>query len=86
MVAIFVVAIKDTSLSQENVQNVGQWTYAQFDGIWYTVTNGDQGDLVDTNHILVRLKGKEDISAFDFAQAGLPNLKNVRGRFADGFY
>lgn len=86
IVAFFIVTIIYTSYSQENFKTLGCYKYAKFEGVWYTIVDGNQGDLVDTSHIIVRLKGKADISTFNFAQAGLPNLKNVRGRFADGFY
>jgi hypothetical protein len=86
MVAFFIVTIIYTSYSQEIFRTLGRYEYAKFDGVWYTIVEGNQGDLVDTVHIILRLKGKADISTFDFSQAALPVLENVRGRFADGFY
>lgn len=86
LVAMFLLYISETAVSQLNRQVVGRYEYAQYDGEWYTVAYGKKGDLVDTKHVIVRLKNKEDINAFNFSAVGLPNLKNVRGRFADGFY
>jgi len=86
MAVFFVTVIIEMSFSQVNLQTVGRYEYAQFDGVWYTVVQGKQGDLVDTKHLLVRLKDKTDISTFDFSKAGLPRFRDVRGRFAEGFY
>jgi subtilisin family serine protease/tetratricopeptide (TPR) repeat protein len=86
MTAVCLSVIVETSLSQENLKSVGRYQYAQFDGVWYTVVDGGQGDLVDTKHLIVRLKDRSDIRTFDFGAVGLPKLRDVRGRFADGFY
>ena len=90
--SLFLIALLYTpvfiliSFSQVNQRTIGRYEYAQFDGVWYTVVQGKRGDLVDLKHLLVRLKDKADIKTFDFNKIGLPKLKDVRGRFADGFY
>ena len=72
--------------AQENLKTVGEYQYAQYKGTWYSVVNGKQGDLMDTKHIIVRSKDKSDIEKFDFQGLSVPQLKDVRGEFADGFY
>ena len=72
--------------AQANLKKVGEYKYAQYNGVWYTVINGRQGDRVDTKHLIVRLKDKSNIKRFDFSSISIPYLKNVRGEFADGFY
>jgi subtilisin family serine protease len=87
MVSVFIyAAVALTCVSQVNLQIVGQYEYAQFHGVWFTVVEGKRGDIVDTNHVIVRLRDRENIATFDFKAARLPALKDVRGRFADGFY
>ena len=86
MVAFFIVTIINISFSQENFRAFGNYEYAQFNGVWYTIFDGSQGDLVDTSHIIVRLKGKADISTFDFVKVDLSKLKISYESFADGFY
>lgn len=78
--------MSEVSFSQENLKSVGRYKYAQFNGVWYTVVDGKQGDLVDTKRLIVRLKDRRNIDRFNFSALGLPRLKNVRGEFADGFY
>lgn len=73
-------------IGQADVQKVGRYRYAQYDGTWFTEVNGQKGDLVDTKHLVVRLKDKTDIELFDFSSVNLPRMKDVRGEFADGFY
>jgi subtilisin family serine protease len=86
MAVFFTTVIIELSFGQVNRRTVGGHEYAQLDGVWYTVVQGKQGDLVDTKHLLVRLKDRGDIDRFDFSALFLPRLKNVRGEFADGFY
>ncbi|MFZ0390175.1 MAG: S8 family serine peptidase [Calditrichia bacterium] len=86
LLAMFLAIMSKTATGQVNLQSVGLHQYAQYDGTWFTVVKGEQGDLVDTKHLIVRLKDKADIDSFDFSSANLPRLKNVRGEFADGFY
>lgn len=86
MVTALIVTFTSPLHSQENFQKIGSYEYAQFNGTQYTVINGGKGDIVDTNHLLVQLKDKADISTFDFVKLGLSKLKSVRGRFSDGYY
>jgi len=85
LVLLFAV-VHETARGQVNLQRVGSINYAQFDGIWYTVVDSQQGDLVDTKHLVVRLKDKSDINRFDFTAIDLPHLRSVRGELVDGFY
>jgi subtilisin family serine protease len=71
---------------QTRMQAVGGHQYGLYGDRWYTVVNGERGDLVDTKHVIVRPKVKSRFSAFDFAKAGLPQLKTARGEFAGGYY
>ena len=86
LLVLFLSVNCKTAIGQINIQKVGVYQYAQYDGTWYTIVNGQKGDLVDTKNLIVRLKGKTDIKRFDFSSVDLPRMKNVRGEFADGFY
>jgi hypothetical protein len=79
MSVLFVIVIIEDSFAQEYLRTVGRYQYAMFEGEWYTVTDGKQGDLVDTKHIIVRLKDNEDINTFNFKDISLPQFKDVRG-------
>ena len=82
---LFLVCNKSVN-GQVNLQKIGVYQYTQYNGIWYTAVNGKKGDRVDTKHLLIRLKDRTNIKQFDFSALNIPQLKMVRGEFADGFY
>lgn len=83
---LFCLVFVPLSFAQQNLNTVGHSTYAQYDSVWYTVVDNNRGDRVDIKHLVVRLKDKSDVSAFDFSAVGLSALRDVRGRIADGYY
>jgi subtilisin family serine protease len=74
------------SFGQEGMRSIGRFQYGKFSGMWYTVVQGQKGDLLDTTHIILRLKDRGDVKNFNFKSAGLPVLRDVRGKFAEDFY
>ncbi len=86
LVVMFFGIICATLNAQVNLKKVGNYQYAQYNGVWYTVIDGRQGNRMDPKHLVVRLKDKSNIDLFDFQGVSIPKLKNVRGEFADGFY
>jgi hypothetical protein len=48
--------------------------YAQYNGQWHAVANGQQGNVVDVQRIVVRLRDQGDIEQYNFSRAGLPDL------------
>lgn len=58
--------------------NLAGYTYGLYKNIWYTISNGYKGDLVDTSHIILRLINDEDVNNYDFEKIGLPKLNVVR--------
>jgi hypothetical protein len=75
-----------TSLpAQVNFERVGGYEYAQYDDQWFTVINGQKGDLVDISKIVVRLRDKGQVEKYNFAHVGLPKIE-ISPRFGDGFY
>jgi len=72
--------------TQTTLQTIGHYQYARYNDGWYTTQQGRQGDLVDTNHVIVRPKNNTKIGAFVFAKAGLPTMKDTRGSFSGGYF
>lgn len=73
--------------SQNNLQTIGEYRYAKWNGKWYTMTkDGDRGDRVDTMNVVVRLKSRGSLKEINFSKLKLPELEDVRGRFAGNFY
>lgn len=83
---LFFGVIPNSTNAQVNLKKVGEYQYAQYNGVWYTLADGKQGDRMDTKHLIVRLKDKSDIERFNFQSVSIPQMKNVRSEFADGFY
>jgi hypothetical protein len=54
------------------------YRYGLYENLWYTITNGYKGDLVDTKHINLRLLNDGDVNNYDFEKIGLPKLTVVR--------
>jgi len=54
---------------------IAGYTYASFNGVWYTVTDGKQGDRVDLSRLIVKPKPDVDMLAFDYQSAGVPELE-----------
>jgi subtilisin family serine protease len=86
VILILLIVSSLMSIGQVNVRTLGRSDYAQFNGVWYTLLKGEQGDLVDTNHLVVRLKDQREIETVNFEEIGVSPLRDVRGRFAGGFY
>lgn len=63
---------KDNEPSE--IIKIDGFTYANYNGVWYTYINGQKGDLVDLEHIIVRLISGADITNFDFSAVGLPEM------------
>ncbi len=74
------------AIGQVVIERVSGHEYARINGRWHTVVDGTPRTLVDTNHLLVRLKNRGDIERFNFSSVGIKPLGNERGRLADGFY
>ena len=74
------------SYGQEVIRSVNKFQYGKFSGTWFTMVENQKGDLVDTLHIILRLKNRADIKKFDFKSISLPALKDVRGKIAEDFY
>jgi subtilisin family serine protease len=86
LAVLSLVVFNEVAVAQTGLQSIGAYSYAQYNGVWYTVIDGRKGDRVDTAHLIVRLKDRSSIDPFDFSTADLPKLKNTRGEFAGGFY
>lgn len=79
--------ISQKAYSQNNLQTIGEYRYAKWNGKWYTMTkDGDRGDRVDTINVVVRLKSRGYLKEINFSKLKLPELEDVRGRFAGNFY
>jgi len=48
--------------------------------------DGDRGDRVDTMNVVVRLKSRGSLKEINFSKLKLPELEDVRGRFAGNFH
>ncbi len=86
LLVLFLLCYSHFLFGQQNIRQLTDWKYIQQGKDWFTFNSGRQGDLVDTNHIIVRLKSKGDIKEFNFQIEGLPTLKDNSGSYADGFY
>ncbi|MGD8782729.1 MAG: S8 family serine peptidase [Ignavibacteria bacterium] len=75
-----------STVSYGQVIEIGKKKYKRFDESIYTIVDGRKGSLVDTNHVIVRLKNKELFESIDLSKIGLQNLTNVSGRYSDGYY
>lgn len=85
-VAMAAFALPLLSYGQESTRSIGRFQYGKFAGTWFTVVGSQKADLVDTAHIILRLRNRGDVRGFNFRLAGLPVLKDVRGKFAEDFY
>ncbi|MDD4961527.1 MAG: S8 family serine peptidase, partial [Candidatus Marinimicrobia bacterium] len=84
---IIIVIINQILFSQDGIQVHGGVKYAKYNNTWYLYSeNKGKGDLVDTNNIIIRLKDKAILENNFFEKISIPQLKNVRGRFSNGFY
>ncbi len=50
------------------------YRYGLYENVWYTITNDYKGDLVDTDHIILRLVNDGNVSDYNFENIGLPKL------------
>ena len=78
--------IPPPGFSQDNLQVIGELRYGQWDGVWYSVVNGQYGAKADTEHIVARLKDSGFLESFDFSTIGAADLSLVRDRLGPGFY
>ena len=72
---------------QEAVKSIGKYKYQLYsDGKYYTTHEGLRGNLVDLEHLIVKLKDDGDMTTFDYSKHSLPKMKIIRDRFAGGYY
>ena len=64
---------------------IAGYTYASFNGVWYTVIDGKQGDRVDLSRLIVKPKPGVDMLAFDYQSAGVPELE-ILATLASEYY
>lgn len=69
----------------DQIVTCAAFTYACYNGVWYTYFDGVKGDRLDLNHITARLIGGADLNNFSFSAVGLPEL-TVNRVVADNFY
>ena len=70
--------------SPERITIAG-YTYANFNGVWYTVIDGKQGDRVDLGRLVVRPKPGVDMLTFDYQSLGIPELE-ILATIASEYY
>jgi len=88
LAAVFtlIISLPMSLLSQDQVRSIAGWEYGKFGDYWFTLVDGQQGDLVDINQVVVLPKNNAPLSNFNFVQHGLPKLEQKRPRFAGNFY
>ncbi len=72
--------------AQADIEYIGKYKYAKWGDEWYVSINGEKGSKVDIKHLVVSLKNGTDIKEFNFSRVNLKKLKDVRGKFAGGFF
>jgi len=70
--------ISDNMNKPDSTIDLAGYRYGLYENLWYTITNGYKGDLVDTKHIILRLMNDGDVNNYDFEKIGLPKLNVVR--------
>jgi subtilisin family serine protease len=60
--------------------------YTKLSGVWHSVEPEGFNYPVDTSVLIVRMTNKGNVSSYNFAALGLPQLTVVVGRYLDGFY
>lgn len=75
------------------LQNAGAQTfqlqgreYRPIEGKWYTFSNGQKGDEIVPDRLIVRLKDRSDLRGFNFARVGIENVDVISDELFGGYY
>jgi hypothetical protein len=85
MISVFLI-MPINLIGQVNQKLIAGYQYAQYGGSWFSIVDGEKGDLVDITRIVVRLRDKGHLENYDFSKDSLPNLEIKTPRFVNDFY